>query len=463
MASRARLPICCALAGLALFGMAGRAPAAESTTGQDAGSRADSDTGSRATPGAPAGSGTVIHVAPLQSGSPAGDGSVRAPLGSLAEAVALAHSLGKGASIAIAPGSYDLSPVPYTDPSCGNCEDPAEPVPATLGLRVEGDGLSITGTGMDSVTVFTHAGYGILFENCSNCRIAGVTVTGGERDTSGKATDAGVVVRRSTVAIERCRIAENIGDSATVARTVVGVMGICGREGADLVVRDCEILRNSWDGIALYRDAAALIEGCVVDGVDFGRGGPNRGGRGVAIGMTWNARAAVTGNWVRRYWKGIGVFVDAEAEVRENIVEDVLTWGIALWDADKGRPYGDITWNAVHRTGACGISVTRGLDGGREDSRVLRNALVRTGGNPRYDDGEVYCRQCALALHASRPPMQIGDNAFFQNREPGDRPGAQDMAEDGFRAAIAPLIERLRARPALASSAFMSEFGAASE
>ncbi|MFH1143352.1 MAG: right-handed parallel beta-helix repeat-containing protein [Candidatus Eisenbacteria bacterium] len=407
--------------------------------------------------------GQIIHVAPPFPDAPPGDGSREHPLGTLAEAIDLAARSGSEAVLELAPGRYDLSPTAYTDPSCGNCQDPAQAIPATLGLRISGDALLLRGAGMDSVTIVTHAGYGLLFEDCRDCRMEGVTVTGGERDTSGRATDAAVVVRRSALALDRCRIAHNLGDSATIEATVVGIMGICGREGARLRLTRCEILGNSWDGIALYRDAVGHIEDCVIDGVDSGRGGPARGGRGVAIGVTWNAQATILGNLVRRYWKGIGLFVDAEAEVRENIIEEVLTWGIALWDADAGRPYGDIASNAIYRTGACGISVTRGLAGGREDSRVVHNALVETGRNPRYDDGEVYCSQRALAVHATRPALEIGDNYYTANREPGDRPGAADMDEEIFRTAAAALIERLQRRPALRASAFLAAFGEAEE
>jgi hypothetical protein len=361
-----------------------------------------------------------------------------------------------GTTIELPPGDYRLSPTPYTDPTCGNCEDPARSVPATVGARISGERIVIRGPGASGeARIVTGAGYGLLFEDCRDCRIEGVTVTGGARDTSGLATDAAIVVRRSTVAIERCRIAENLGDSATVARTVVGVMGVCGREGSEIAVRDCEILRNSWDGIALYRDARARIENCVIDGVDRGARGPACGGRGVAIGMTWNARGLVIGNLVRRYWKGIGIFVDAEAEVRENVVEDVLTWGITLWDAGKGRPFGNIEGNLVAGTGACGISIT----GGRAGSIVARNAIVRSGQNPKYDSGEVYCAQTALAVEAA-PDVRIEENWFFDNREAGGATGARDVTEAEFRAATRVLAERLAGGRATGGGAAVRVLGA---
>ena len=78
----------------------------------------------------------------------------------------------------------------------------------------------------------------------------------------------------------------------------------------------------------------------VIDGVDKAGGKARGGGRGVAIGVTWNASAEIRRNRVTRYWKGIGLFVDARGTVEENVVEEMLTWGIAFWDAGRGKPVG---------------------------------------------------------------------------------------------------------------------------
>ncbi len=382
---------------------------------------------------------------------------------------ALIDSLGnKLLRITLRPGHYHLKARPYVDPTCGNCEDPARPVEATLGLYVHGRGIVLEGAGTEQTVIHTHAGYGLLVEDCRECLIRNLTITGGVRDPAPEATDAAIVVRRSHVRIERCKIAENRGDSALVAKTVVGVMGICGREGSRLEVVGCEILGNSWDGIALYRDASASVRECRIDGLESGRGSPNAGGRGAGIGITWNAKAEVIGNLVTRYWKGIGIFVDAQATVRENIVEDVLTWGITLWDAGKGRPWADIAWNAVYRTGACGIAVTRELSGGRTASKVTRNAIALTGGNPRYDSPDYYCPQEALAVMASTPDLLVTENAFFQNREPPGEgtcqqpegcPGKNDMSRERFLTATNTLRERLHAHQVLSRSHFLADFG----
>lgn len=359
----------------------------------------------------------------------------------------------------LAPGHYVLQSSAYTDPTCGNCQDPATPVPGTLGLVVTGRGIELVGTDPDSVFIHTGAGYGILVEDCEDCVIRGVTITGGVRDPDGQATNGAVVVRRSTAVLESCRIRDNIGDSTVVAATVVGIAGVVGREGADFILRNCEILRNSWDGVALYRGARAQIQDNVVDGVDKASGGRVGGGRGVGIGLTWDARAEISGNLVARYWKGIGMFVDAQATVRFNVVEDILTWGIAYWGAGEGRAVGRIQENAIHQTGACGVLISR-EEGGAEPPGFLRaNAIVQTGQNERYDSGDPYCPQRPIARDKVPASFDISDNMLFDNRQPEGWALEEELTEADFRTRVFPLAALLSQRPALRASEFLRRFG----
>ena len=377
-----------------------------------------------------------------------------------ADLAALAAAAAPGTTFRLAPGDYHLSPAPYVDPTCGNCEDPATAVPATLGLRLAGRDLVLAGAGPDSTVIHTHAGYGILIEDCDGCAIESLALTGGVRDPDGRATDAAVVVRRSRAAIRGCRIADNIGDPAIIDSVVVGIIGVAGREGARLTVAGCEIRRNSWDGVALYRGAEAEIEGNVIDGVDRARGKTAGGGRGVGIGMTWDARATVRGNLVCNYWKGIGVFVDARATVEENVVEEILTWGMSLWDAGRGLPAAVMDGNAVYRTGACGVSVVRDSAAAEPaPGRLTGNAIVESGQDPRYDTGEPYCFQTAIARHAVPPDFAIERNLLYGNREAGGEPGRADLDEAAFRSAVGPLVERLGRWPGLRRSSFLARFG----
>ena len=74
-------------------------------------------------------------------------------------------------------------------------------MPATRGLRVSGRGIRLVAAVPGAATINTGAGYGLLFDGCDGCSLEGVVVTGGERDEDGRATDAAIVVRESTVVI----------------------------------------------------------------------------------------------------------------------------------------------------------------------------------------------------------------------------------------------------------------------
>ena len=356
-------------------------------------------------------------------------------------------------------GDYFLSPVSITDSTCGNCEEPEQSVPATAGLQITGNYVKISGPEDRSAVVHTNAGYGIFFSHCTKGIIENLSITDGARDTSGFATDAAIVVKNSTVAIRHNRIHDNIGDSLIVVKNVVGIMGICGRENSDITIVDNEIVRNSWDGIALYREARATITNNLIDGVDKATSKIAGGGRGVAIGVTWNAQATIAGNLVKRYWKGIGLFVDAHVTASNNVVEDLLTWGIALWDADKGTPVGRIENNVIYSTGACGVTITRSKPG-PHPGHLLGNVIVQTGQNPKYDDPDYYCHQCALSIFSKPDNFVIEENLFFKNREATEDLPDYDVTEIEFKRSAKDIRSRILTTPLLQRSdfaAFLSE------
>jgi hypothetical protein len=387
---------------------------------------------------------------------PAGDGPIATPpaLSNLQRALA---DLTGPATLVLEPGVHLLAPAAYTDPLCGNCGDPQTPVQTTVGVRISGSGVELRGEDADSVIIRTGAGYGILFEECDGCALRRVTVTGGERTRDGNATDGAVVVRAGTVHIEECRIRDNIGDSATVAAVVVGIAGVVGREGADVRLRGCRIERNSWDGVALYRGARADIRDNVIDGVDMASGPRIGGGRGVGIGLTWDAQAHVEGNLVRRYWKGIGTFVDAGGVVRHNIVEHIRTWGLAYWAAGAGRPATTFEENIVYHTGACGAMIDRSAAGDPPPGALRGNVIVATGMNPMYDGGEPYCVQRPIARAAVPTGFEIADNLLFGSRQPGAAERAAELRVDVLLQRAQPLFAELRRRDALREARFWGE------
>ena len=344
--------------------------------------------------------------------------------------------------IYLQPGDYYLSPTSITDSTCGNCEEPNQFVPATAGLEISGSYVRITGPENRSAVIHTNAGYGIYFNHCKRGIIENLSVTGGIRDPDGNATDAAIVVKNSTVTIRNNYIYGNIGDSAIVVKNIIGVMGICGRENSDLTITDNEIIGNSWDGIALYRDATATIIGNLIDGVDKASSKVAGGGRGVAVGITWNARATIDGNLIKRYWKGIGIFVDANVTARNNIIEDILTWGIAYWDAERGKPVGIIENNIIYSTGACGVSITRSQPG-PNPGHLIGNVIVKTAQNPKYDAPDYYCNQCALSISSKPDNFRIDDNQFFNNRRATETLPDYDLSECEFKKYAEDLQNRL--------------------
>jgi hypothetical protein len=373
----------------------------------------------------------------------------------------LLDTLSGPTTVHLAPGHYRLAPVDYLDPACGNCQDAAETVPTTRGLRFAGEGLVLVGDSADpsAVVLETRASYGVLFEGCHGCGLRGITVTGGVRDADGRATSAGVVVRDGAVTVEDCRITENLGDSAVIhGGTVVGVAGVAVREGADLTLRRCRVTRNSWDGVALYRGARATVTDNLIDGVDAASGARHGGGRGVGIGATWDARLVAEGNLVTRYWKGIGAFVDVEADVRRNVVEEILTWGIAYWGAADGQPVARIEENAVYDTGACGMSIERGGAAPASDPGHARdNLIVGTGKNEGYDSGEPYCWQRPIARHAVPEGFEIEGNLIFDVRQPGDWALEPALERDAFLEAARPVLDALRLGAVTAGARFLRE------
>ena len=344
--------------------------------------------------------------------------------------------------IYLQPGDYYLSPTSITDSTCGNCEEPNQFVPATAGLEISGSYVRITGPENRSAVIHTNAGYGIYFNHCKRGIIENLSVTGGIRDPDGNATDAAIVVKNSAVTIRNNYIYGNIGDSAIVVKNIIGVMGICGRENSDLTITDNEIIGNSWDGIALYRDATATIIGNLIDGVDKASSKVAGGGRGVAVGITWNARATIDGNLIKRYWKGIGIFVDANVTARNNIIEDILTWGIAYWDAERGKPVGIIENNIIYSTGACGVSITRSQPG-PNPGHLIGNVIVRTAQNSKYDAPDYYCNQCALSISSKPDNFRIDDNQFFNNRRATETLPDYDLSDSEFKKYAEDLRNRL--------------------
>ncbi len=359
-------------------------------------------------------------------------------------------------NIKLASGVYELNYKAIIDSSCGNCENPDTLISATAGLIISGRNIQISGPADKSAVIKTNSGYGLYVLNCDNCTLENLTITGGIRDVNEFATDAAVVVKNSNITIRNNKITRNYGNQDLIKKNIVGIMGICGRENSFLNIYHNLITKNSWDGIALYRDSEAIIAENIIDGVHKAGGRIAQGGRGVGIGVTGNAKADIRNNLIKRYWKGIGIFVDAEATIVDNIIEDIITWGISIWNADNGEPRGFIKNNIIYKTGAMGISITSNTE--ESPGFFKANIIVRTAQDSTYDSPDYYGYQCALAENLVPEKFEIEDNLFYDNRRADPRLPDHDTDLNNFEDKLRAQKELINRITILENSDFYHDF-----
>ena len=316
-------------------------------------------------------------------------------------------------TISILPGTYQAQPKQYAEELCGNCEQYKTKVKATRGFLIEGKSLSIIGSGKDRTALNTNAGYGVLFENSRNSFITQVKITNGKRDLDGNATDAGIVIKYSTVAIKDVEISDNTDRAGEV---VVGIGGIFGRENSEIFISNNEIKNNGWDGIALYRGATAYITDNAISN-----------GRGAGIGITWDAIAIVYRNRISGYWKGIGTFGNSRAVVKNNLVMDNLGWGIIA----TGTSYMDASNNVIYHNGNCGFAVwsseCRGI--------CTNNIITENGWKEQW-----VCPCVGIWATDINPDFSISHNDVWNNSA-GNYKDMPDLTEQNGNLSVDPLFQ----------------------
>ena len=297
---------------------------------------------------------------------------------------------GDGDTLLLGEKTFEAVPTLLVDPLCGNCEDARTEVAASVGFVVRDKALVIVGKDRERSRLVTGAGYGVYFENSHGSKLINLTVTGGIRDADGNATDAGVVIRNSSVEIARVNIVDN---EHRIDSVVVGIGGITVREGGQAAIRECLISGNGWDGIALYRGAVAEITDCLI-----------KDGRGVGIGVTWDATCWAFRNEVSGYWKGIGAFGTSWVVARNNLVRDNLGWGIIA----TGQAYMDIANNVVHHNGNCGIAPWSTESRGR----IVNNIVTANGWRDQW-----VCPCVGVWNYGDWAKWQFSNNIVFGNTD----------------------------------------------
>jgi len=326
------------------------------------------------------------------------------------------RSASAGDTLLLKNGVYEASQKPYIEYNCGNCQDEFTRVEATVGFKVDGRPLTILGEDQDSTVLITNAGYGILFDYASGSTIANVTITGGRRDPDANATDAAIVVKNGRVRIEACRILNNWD---VWEETVVGIGGIMGREGGDLVIHNNLIAGNSWDGVALYRGSKAVITDNAI-----------MNGRGACIGITWDARAEVSGNRCSGYWKGIGAFGGTHVTVTNNAVFDNLGWGIVA----TGETHMEVINNVIYHNGNCGFATWTPTVTGR----LTNNIIAENGWHEEW-----VCPGVGVWMNASIYDFPITYNNVWHNFQ-GQYAGVEDQTIFNGNISSDPMFRDIR-------------------
>lgn len=305
---------------------------------------------------------------------------------------ALIDNAKDGETIVLKAGTYEAVPSSFSEELCGNCGNHQTIVYGTKGFVIKDKSLNIRGEDKEKVILKTNAGYGVLLINSTHSTISNVTIGGGIRDTSGDATNGGIVLKFSKVRIFDCIISND-----TVRTSKVPVVGICGivlREGSEVIIRNNIIRNNTWDGIALYRGATGYIMDNVIEN-----------GRGAGIGITWDATAIVERNRVSGYWKGIGTFGTSNAVVKNNAIFDNLGWGIVI----SGNSFMDAENNVITRNGNCGIAPW--CDSSEHAGGVITNNIIAENGWRK----EWVCPQVGLWMNAYKERFIFSYNDVWNN------------------------------------------------
>ncbi|MCH7878029.1 MAG: right-handed parallel beta-helix repeat-containing protein, partial [candidate division Zixibacteria bacterium] len=307
-----------------------------------------------------------------------------------AELQAVIDSAHSGDTLLLPAVTFVAKPRKFTESLCGNCEEHQTEVKASYGFRVRGKSLTIVGSGRKGTELVTRAGYGLFFVNSQNSYVSDLSITGGRRDSDGNATDAGIVARYSRVTIERVEIRNN---KRTDTSVVVGIGGIFGREGAELYIRDCRIINNTWDGIALYRGASATVTDCII-----------KNGRGAGIGVTWDATCVALRNEISGYWKGIGSFGTSWVIARNNLVHHNLGWGMV----GTGESYMDMSNNVIFANGNCGVAAW----GSTSRGRMVNNIISENGWREQW-----VCPCVGVWNYGDWAKWEFTHNIVWQNKD----------------------------------------------
>jgi hypothetical protein len=109
----------------------------------------------------------------------------------------------------LAPGVYNLKPFAYADSTCRSCQARDGGDGASVGMIISGGGIHLVGGSPELVTIVTHSTHGLLFLDCENCGISGVTIVTG--DLEGADATTALTVSRSSIEVSDCVVLVDSG------------------------------------------------------------------------------------------------------------------------------------------------------------------------------------------------------------------------------------------------------------
>ena len=127
-------------------------------------------------------------------------------------------------------------------------------------------------------------------------------------------------------------------------------------------------------------------------------------GRGVGIGVTWDATCIAYRNVVSGYWKGIGAFGTSNVVAHNNAVMDNLGWGIIA----TGEAFMDIANNIVNHNGNCGVAPwSTGCRG-----RIINNIIIDNGWRKEW-----VCPCVGVWNYGDWAKWEFGYNIVWDNKD----------------------------------------------
>ena len=348
-------------------------------------------------------------------------------------------------NIVLAPGEYRL-----IDDSDDNEDEEDSADQAEAIMTISGENVNLSAEEAGTVTIVLESERMLRFSSCRDCSLRNlnfvINPVGNSADTT-----TFIVVQESEVALLSSEIVlAEVPDSLDESNSAI-VHAISVGESGRATISGNQFRAFNGNVISLYNNARVKIRDNLIRGA--GPEAQRARGQGMAILMSDNSTGQVKNNLITHCYKGIGIRDNADGIVKDNVIEDMSTWGIAFWQTGEQAPVALIQHNVIFRTGACGamIGVTDFEDG---IGLFNDNLVVMTGQDERLDAADLFCYQTAIALHAVPDGFEMSGNTRYANRRGADAGPDHDVEGEVFEASLSDFCEFFLRKDIIAQHSF---------